>query len=87
MADEQTVPAPRGDAGADGAPAVNSSSRASTGWRAALSGRSLEWWLVRFVLVVLAVIIGGYGCLLYVNLNPGVRGVSRTGGVFLPVSR
>ena len=70
MPDEQTTPEHRGDAGADEAPTVDSSSRASTGWRAALSGRSLEWWLVRFVLVVLAVIIGGYGCLLYVNLHP-----------------
>ena len=33
MADEQTVPAPRGDVGADEAPAVNSSSGASVGRR------------------------------------------------------
>ena len=70
MPDEQTTPEHRGGVGADEAPAVNSSSGASTGWRAALSGRSFEWWLVRFVLVVLVLIIGGYGCLLYVNLNP-----------------
>ena len=70
MADEQTVPASRGYAEADEVPAVNSSSRASTGWRAALSGRSFEWWLVRFLLVVLVLIIGGYGGLLYVNLHP-----------------
>ena len=70
MADEQTVPEHRGDAGSDEAPAVDSSSRASAGWRAALSGRSLEWWLVRVMLVVLVVIIGGFGCLLYVNLYP-----------------
>ena len=72
MADEQTTPEHRGGVGADEAPAVNSGNDASTGWRAALSGRSFEWWLVRFVLVILAVIIGGYGCLLYVNLNPDI---------------
>ena len=70
MADEQTVPAQRGDAGSDEAPAVDSSSRASASWRAALSGRSLEWWLVRVMLAVLVLIIGGFGCLLYVNLYP-----------------
>ena len=70
MADEQTTPEHRGDAGADEAPAVNSSSRASTGWRAALSGRSLEWWLVRFVLVVLVVIIGGFIYLIDITLHP-----------------
>ena len=70
MPDEQTVPAPRGDAGADEAPAVNSSSRASTGWRAALSGRSLEWWMVRFVLVVLVVIIAGFIYLIDITLHP-----------------
>ena len=72
MPDEQTTPEHRGDTGSEEAPKVDSGSRASTGWRAALSGRSFEWWLVRFVLVVLAVIIGGYGCLLYVNLNPDI---------------
>ena len=70
MADEQTVPAQRGDAGSDEAATIDSSSGASAGWRAALSGRSLEWWLVRVMLVVLVVIIGGFGCLLYVNLYP-----------------
>ena len=72
MADEQTVPAPRGDAGADEAPAVNSSSEASVGRRKPSSGRSARWWAVRVMLVVLVVIIGGYGCLLYVNLNPDI---------------
>ena len=72
MPDEQTTPEHRGDAGSEEAPNVDSGSGASTGWRAALSGRSFEWWLVRFVLVILAVIIGGYGCLLYVNLNPDI---------------
>ena len=70
MPDEQTVPEHRGDAGSEDAPTADSSSGASAGWRAALSGRSLEWWLVRFVLVVLVLIIGGFGCLLYVNLYP-----------------
>ena len=70
MPDEQTTPEHRGDAGSEEAPNVDSGSGASTGWRAALSGRSFEWWLVRFVLVVLVLIIGGYGCLLYVNLHP-----------------
>ena len=70
MPDEQTTPEHRGDAGADEAPAVNSSSRASTGWRAALSGRSLEWWLVRFVLVVLVVIIAGFIYLIDITLHP-----------------
>ena len=72
MADEQTVPAPRGDVGADEAPAVNSSSGASVGRRKPSSGRSAGWWAVCSVLVILAVIIGGYGCLLYVNLNPDI---------------
>ena len=72
MPDEQTTPEHRGDAGSEEAPTVDSSSGASTGWRVALSGRSFEWWLVRFVLVVLVLIIGGYGCLLYVNLHPDI---------------
>ena len=72
MPDEQTTPEHRRDTGSEEAPNVDSGSGASTGWRAALSGRSFEWWLVRFVLVILAVIIGGYGCLLYVNLNPDI---------------
>ena len=70
MPDEQTTLEHRGDAGSEEAPTVDSGSGASTGWRAALSGRSFEWWLVWFVLVVLVLIIGGYGYLLYVNLNP-----------------
>ena len=72
MPDEQTTPEHRGDTGSEEAPNVDSGSGASTGWRAALSGRSFEWWLVRFVLVILAVLIGGYGCLLYVTLNPDI---------------
>ena len=72
MADEQTVPAPRGGVGADEVPAVNSGSGASVGRRKPSSGRSAGRWAIRFVLVILAVIIGGYGCLLYVSLNPGI---------------
>ena len=70
MPDEQTVPEHRGDAGADDSPAVDSSSGASTGWRAALSGRSFEWWLVRFVLVVLVLIIGGFIYLIEITVHP-----------------
>ena len=68
MPDEQTTPEHRGGVGADEAPAVNSGSEASASGRE----RSLGWWAVCFVLVVLVVIIGGYGCLLYVNLNPDI---------------
>ena len=66
MADEQTIPAPRGGVGADEVPTADSGSGASASGRK----RSLGWWAVCFVLVVLVVIIGGYGYLLYVNLNP-----------------
>ena len=72
MADEQTTPEHRGGVGADEAPAVNSGSGASVGRRKPSSGRSAGWWAVCSVLVILAVIIGGYGCLLYVNLNPDI---------------
>ena len=70
MPDEQTVPEHRGDAGSEDAPTADSSSGASAGWRAALSGRSLEWWLVRFVLVVLVVIIGGVIYLIDITVHP-----------------
>ena len=70
MADEQTVPEHRGDAGSEEAATIDSSSGASAGWRAALSGRSLEWWLVRFVLVVLVVIIGGVIYLIDITVHP-----------------
>ena len=72
MADEQTTPEHRGGVGADEVPAVNSGSGASVGRRKPSSGRSAGRWAIRFVLVILAVIIGGYGCLLYVNLNPDI---------------
>ena len=72
MADEQATPEHRGGVGADEAPAVNSGNDASVGRRKPSSGRSAGWWAIRFVLVVLVVIIGGYGCLLYVNLNPDI---------------
>jgi len=68
MADEQTIPAPRGGVGADEVPTADSGSEASASGRK----RSLGWWAVCFVLVVLVVIIGGYGCLLYVSLNPDI---------------
>ena len=72
MPDEQTTPEHRGDVGADEAPAVNSGNDASVGRRKPSSGRSAGWWAVCSVLVILAVIIGGYGYLLYVNLNPDI---------------
>ena len=72
MTDEQTTPEHRGGVGADEVPAVNSGSGASVGRRKPSSGRSAGWWAVCSVLVVLVVIIGGYGCLLYVNLNPDI---------------
>jgi len=72
MADEQTTPEHRGGVGADEAPNADSGSGASVGRRKPSSGRSAGWWAIRFVLVVLVVIIGGYGCLLYVNLNPDI---------------
>ena len=70
MPDEQTTPEHRGGVGADEAPTADSGSGASVGRRKPSSGRSAGWWAVCSVLVVLVVIIGGYGCLLYVNLNP-----------------
>ena len=72
MADEQTTPEHRGGVGPDEAPAVNSGSGASVGRRKPSSDRPAGWWAVRVMLVVLVVIIGGYGCLLYVNLNPDI---------------
>ena len=72
MADEQTVPAPRGDAGADEAPAVNSGSGASVGRRKPSSGRSAGRWAIRFVLVVLVVIIGGVIYLIDITVNPDI---------------
>ena len=70
MADEQTVPAPRGDAGADEAPATDSSSGASASWRARLSGRSAGWWAIRVMLVVLVLIIGSFVYLIDITLHP-----------------
>ena len=72
MADEQTIPAPRGGVGADEVPTADSGSGASAGRRKPSSGRLAGWWAVCSVLVVLVVIIGGYGCLLYVSLNPDI---------------
>jgi len=61
MADEQTIPAPRGDAGADEAPAVNSSSEASVG------RRKLGCALVSLVLVVSVCV---YAYQLFVSIYP-----------------
>ena len=69
MPDEQTTPEQGGAKSAE-APTADSSNEASASRRKPSSGRSLGWWAVCFVLVVLVLIIGGYGCLLYVNLHP-----------------
>ena len=71
MPDEQTTPE-QGRAKSEEAPTADSSSEASVDRRKPSSGRSAGWWAVCFVLVILAVIIGGYGCLLYVNLHPDI---------------
>ncbi len=69
MPDEQTT-SEQGGAKSAEAPTADSSNEASASRRKPSSGRSLGWWAVCFVLVVLVLIIGGYGCLLYVNLHP-----------------
>ena len=69
MPDEQTTPE-QGGTKSEEAPTADSSNEASASRRKPSSGRSLGWWAVCFVLVVLVLIIGGYGCLLYVNLHP-----------------
>ena len=71
MPDEQTTPE-QGGTKSEEAPTADSGSEASAGRRKPSSGRSAGWWAVCSVLVILAVIIGGYGCLLYVNLNPDI---------------
>ena len=71
MPDEQTT-LEQGGAESEEAPTADSGSGASVGRRKPSSGRSAGWWAVCSVLVILAVIIGGYGCLLYVNLNPDI---------------
>ena len=70
MPDEQTTPEHRGGVGADEAPAVDSSSRASASWRARLSGRSAGWWAVRVVVVVVVVAVVGLMYLVSITLNP-----------------
>ena len=70
MPDEQTVPAPRGDAGADEAPANDSSSEASIGRRKPSSGRSAGWWAIRVVVVVVVVAVVGLMYLVSITLNP-----------------
>ena len=71
MPDEQTT-LEQGGAESEEAPTADSGSGASVGRRKPSSGRSAGRWAIRFVLVILVVIIGGYGCLLYVNLNPDI---------------
>ena len=70
MADEQTIPAPRGDVGADEAPAVNSGSEASVGRRKPSSGKSAGWWAIRAVVVVVVVAVVGLMYLVSITLNP-----------------
>ena len=69
MPDEQTTPE-QGGTKSEEAPTADSSNEASASRRKPSSGRSAGWWAVCSVLVILAVIIGGYGYLLYVNLHP-----------------
>ena len=73
MADEQATPEHRGGVGADEAPAVNWGNDASVGRRKPSSGRSAGWWAIRFVLVILAVIIGGVIYLIDITVHPGQR--------------
>ena len=70
MPDEQTIPAPRGDVGADEAPAVNSGSEASVGRRKPSSGKSAGWWAIRVVVVVVVVAVVGLMYLVSITLNP-----------------
>ena len=70
MADEQTIPAPRGGVGADEVPAVNSGNDASVGRRKPSSGRSAGRWAIRVMLVVLVVIIGGVIYLIDITVHP-----------------
>ena len=70
MADEQTIPAPRGDVGADEAPAVKSGSEASVGRRKPSSGKSAGWWAIRVVVVVVVVAVVGLMYLVSITLNP-----------------
>ena len=71
MPDEQTTPE-QGGTKSEEVPTADSGSGASVGRRKPSSGRSAGWWAVCSVLVVLVLIIGGYGCLLYVSLNPDI---------------
>ena len=70
MADEQNTPEHRGDAGADEAPATDSSSEASVGRRKPSSGRSAGWWAIRVMLVILVLIIGSFVYLIDITLHP-----------------
>ena len=70
MPDEQTTPEHREDTEAEEAPTTDSSSEASTSWRARLSGRSTGWWTVRVVLVVAVLAVVGLMYLVSITLNP-----------------
>ena len=70
MADEQTIPAPRGGVGADEVPAVDLGSGASVGRRKPSSGRSAGWWATRVVLVVVVVALFWFVYTVYITLNP-----------------
>ena len=70
MADEQTTPEHRGDAGSDEAQTADSSSGASAGRKKPSSGRSAGWWAARVMLVVLVVIVGGFFYLIEITVHP-----------------
>ena len=69
MPDEQTTPE-QGGAKSEEAPATDSGSGASVGWRKPSSGRSAGWWAIRVMLVVLVVIIGGFIYLVDITVHP-----------------
>ena len=70
MADEQTTPEHRGDAGSEEVSSVGLDGSALAGWRAGLSGRSAVWWTVRVVVVVVVVAAVGLMYLVSITLNP-----------------
>ena len=73
MADEQTVPAQRGDAGSEEAPPVDSSSEASANGRKPLSGRSAGWWTVQVVLVVVVLAVGWFAYTVHITGSSCLR--------------
>ena len=70
MADEQTTPEHRGDVESEEVSSVGSAGGASVGRRKPPSGRSAGRWAIRFVLVILAVIIGGFIYLIDITVHP-----------------